>query len=91
MKNKERDTRRDFLKKASLGFGAGVVGTCGVDGYARDDSHRNEEMQVSGRRLKNARIILETSCRAKEGESVLILADEKLLPYAPALVTASLN
>ena len=90
MVKKKGDTRRKFLKKASLGFGVGLAGI--YDVYENIFVYGNhEEKHISGRLLKNARIILETSCRAKKGESVLILADEKLLPYTPALVTAALE
>jgi leucyl aminopeptidase (aminopeptidase T) len=40
---------------------------------------------------QNARIVLEASCRAKPGETVLMVADEKLLPYAPALASAAVE
>jgi hypothetical protein len=39
--------------------------------------------------LRNATTVLEASCRAKPGETVLIVADDKLLPYAPALASAA--
>jgi leucyl aminopeptidase (aminopeptidase T) len=41
--------------------------------------------------LQNARIVLDASCRAKPGETVLIVADEKLLPYAPALASVAVE
>jgi leucyl aminopeptidase (aminopeptidase T) len=41
--------------------------------------------------LQNAKIVLEASCRAKPGETVLMVADEKLLPYAPALASAAVE
>jgi len=41
--------------------------------------------------LQNARIVLDASCRAKPDETVLIVADEKLLPYAPALASAAVE
>lgn len=41
--------------------------------------------------LKNAKIVLEASCRAKPGETVLMVADAKLLPYAPALASAAVD
>jgi leucyl aminopeptidase (aminopeptidase T) len=41
--------------------------------------------------LENARIVLEASCRAKPGETVLLVADERLLPYAPAFATAAVG
>lgn len=91
MQKKEGDTRRDFLKKAGLGVGAGFTGTCSIYGTVHGYSRKDKRTDVPGRLLKNARIILGTSCMAKAGESVLILADEKLLPYAPALVKASLE
>ncbi|MDD2380614.1 MAG: twin-arginine translocation signal domain-containing protein [Mariniphaga sp.] len=91
MQKIEGDTRRNFLKKAALGVGAGFISTGGIcgkeTGYLADD----KKIAFTDRLLKNARIILETSCRAKKGESLLILADEKLLPYSPALVTVALE
>jgi leucyl aminopeptidase (aminopeptidase T) len=41
--------------------------------------------------LQNAKIVLDASCRAKPGETVLMVADEKLLPYAPALASAAVE
>ena len=41
--------------------------------------------------LRNARIVLEASCRAQPGETVLMVADEALLPYAPALASAAVD
>ena len=41
--------------------------------------------------LQNAKIVLEAACRAKPGETVLMVADEKLLPYAPALASAAVE
>lgn len=40
-------------------------------------------------RLRNARIVLEASCRGKAGESVLLVTQEKLGVYAKALVQAA--
>lgn len=90
------DSRRKFIKKSALGFAAGVAGTCGLYGNITGcKSIRKEqqiaENQISEKLLKNARIILEISCMAKKGESVLIIADEKLLPWSPALVRAALE
>jgi leucyl aminopeptidase (aminopeptidase T) len=41
--------------------------------------------------LENAKIVLEASCRARPGETVLLVADEKLRPYAPALASAAVE
>lgn len=41
--------------------------------------------------LRNARIVLEVSCRARPGESVLILVDDPLAQCADALVAAALE
>lgn len=41
--------------------------------------------------LENAKIVLEASCRARPGETVLLVADEKLSPYAPALAAAAVE
>jgi len=46
---------------------------------------------LSPRLLRNAGTVLETSCRAAPGETLLLLADEILLPYAPALAAAALD
>jgi leucyl aminopeptidase (aminopeptidase T) len=40
---------------------------------------------------ENAKIVLEAACRAKAGETVLMVADEKLLPYASALASAAVE
>ena len=39
--------------------------------------------------LRNARIVLQASCRAQPGESLVILMDEALRPCAPALAEAA--
>jgi len=44
---------------------------------------------IAPRLLENARIILEVSCRARPDETVLVVADRKLMRYAPALVAAA--
>ena len=49
------------------------------------------DQPLSDRLLKNARTVLEVSCRARSGESLLLLADHVLLPYAPALARAALD
>lgn len=41
--------------------------------------------------LQNAGIVLAASCRAEPGETVLIVADDKLSVYAPALASAALE
>jgi len=41
--------------------------------------------------LENARIILQASCRAQPGETVLVVADAALLPYGPALAAAAVD
>ena len=46
---------------------------------------------MDSRLLQNAKIVLEASCRAKPGETVLMVADDKLLPYAPALASAAVE
>lgn len=46
---------------------------------------------LSDRLLQNARTVLENSCCAAPGETLLLLADEILLPYAPALAAAALD
>ncbi len=44
---------------------------------------------IPERLLKNARITLEVSCRAKPDETVLIVADDRMMPFAPALAAAA--
>ena len=46
---------------------------------------------MNNKLLHNAKIVLEASCRAKPGETVLMVADEKVLPYAPALASAAVE
>jgi hypothetical protein len=41
--------------------------------------------------VDNAEVVLEASCRAKPGETVLLIADEQLLPYAPAFASAAVE
>jgi len=56
-------------------------------------------MDCTGRLLRNARIIVETACGARPGETVLILTEktskapyrEELLPYARAMAQACLD
>ena len=90
MDRKKKDTRRNFLKKASMGVGGGLIGNKSIHENIINQGHLIEQ-DISKRLLTNARIILETSCRAKRGESLLILADEKLLTYSTALVEAALE
>jgi len=46
---------------------------------------------ISDKLLRNAKIMLEVSCRATQGETLLLLADEMLLPYAPGIAAAALE
>lgn len=46
---------------------------------------------ISDRLLRNAKIMLKVSCRATQGETLLLLADETLLPYGPGIATAALE
>jgi len=91
MEREKGNTRRKFLKKAASGIGAGFAGAYGIYGNIPVCTDNHQGKSLPERLLRNARIILETSCRAKEGESLLILADEKLLPISPALVSAALE
>lgn len=52
---------------------------------------RSSHAPPSRKLLRNARIVLETACRARAGESLLLLADDVLLPYAPAISEAALE
>lgn len=91
MEREKGNARRKFLKRATLAIGAGFAGSYELSGNIFENTGNYQENNLPGRLLKNAGIILGISCRAKEGESVLILADEKLLPFAPALVSEALR
>ena len=54
-------------------------------------SEKTTDKSASERLLRNARTVLEVSCRAKAGETLLLLADDVLLPYAPAIAEAALD
>lgn len=43
------------------------------------------------RLLENARMVLEVSCRAQPGETLLVVADHVLRPLAPALAAAAVD
>jgi len=86
--------RRDFLIGSSLVAGAGLVGT-GCRGQKTGSAENLKTPptadNIATKLLQNAKIVLEESCRAKQGETLLILADEILLPYAPALSSAAMD
>jgi leucyl aminopeptidase (aminopeptidase T) len=86
--------RRHFLISSSLVTGLGLIGTgCG----RRKTVSAENTMAVPvtdnlpAKLMQNAKIVLEESCRAKQGETLLILADETLLPYASALSAAAMD
>jgi hypothetical protein len=47
--------------------------------------------KISKKLIRNAKTVLEASCRAKRGETLLLLADRVLLPLAPAIAQAALE
>ncbi len=87
-------SRRNFLKNSSLGLGMGLMGF-GCGGGQNEMMKNSESFYSEGpipdKLLKNAKIVLEVSCRAKTGETLLILADSVLLPYAPVLSSAAVE
>ncbi|MGE5603871.1 MAG: hypothetical protein ACM30E_12530 [Nitrososphaerales archaeon] len=46
---------------------------------------------MDDRLLDNARLVLEVSCRAQPGETLLVVADHVLRPFAPALAAAAVD
>ncbi len=94
MKNEKDLSRRNFFQKFSIGFGMGMVGL--HKNIQRKDISMPlisglSEKNITARLLENARLVLEVSCRAKSGETLLIIADETLLPYSPALASAAVE
>ena len=90
MKYFQNFTRRNFLQTSSAGLGLLLTGC--IHGPKRTDNKPNDEFKthpIPDRLLKNAKIVLEVSCRAKAGETLLIVADSVLLPLAPALSAAA--
>jgi leucyl aminopeptidase (aminopeptidase T) len=86
--------RRHFLISSSLVTGMEFLGTgCGGQKTSRAENSKTDVATgpFSAKLKQNAKIVLEESCRAKEGETLLILADEILLPYVPALSAAALD
>lgn len=86
--------RRHFLISSTLVTGMGVFGSgCGGQktSQAKNSKTNSSAENIPAKLLQNAKIVLEESCRAKEGETLLILADEILLPYVPALSAAALD
>lgn len=94
MPNQKYLSRRSFIVSSSLGFGAGLIGySC--SGQKNKTPETAESLSASAplpeKLLTNARIVLEASCRAKATETLLILADDLILPVAPALSAAALD
>ena len=86
--------RRDFFVNSLLAAGVGLTGL----GFKNQGSSSTEKSgnnnsgnEVSQKLLENARIILETSCRAKSGETLLILEDDVIHPYMKAFSTAAIG
>ncbi len=52
---------------------------------------RSPHTAPSKKLVRNARTVLEASCRARPGETLLLLADDVLLPYAPPISEAALD
>ena len=80
------------MKNSFLGLGIGFTGiSCGgkKSGTTLNSSNIFSRDPIPDRLLKNAKIVLEVSCRAKAGETLLILGDDVLLPLAPALTNAA--
>ncbi|MFC1558721.1 hypothetical protein ACFL40_05140 [candidate division KSB1 bacterium] len=98
MKSTKIISRRGFLKSASAGIGVGTAGLFSCSGKG-DVSPGNmtyfsfEEIKANTpeKLLRNAKIVLEASCRARQGETLLIIADDKILSIAPALGLAALE
>ena len=83
-------SRRNFFKKfAAAGSSGLILGTSIEMQTARADASTEERLSL--KLIENARIVLESSCRAKAGESLLIVADDKLLPYGPAFAQAAVE
>jgi hypothetical protein len=86
--------RRHFLISSSLVSGMGLFGFgCGGQKTVpADNPNTNSASEhIPAKLLQNARIVLEESCRARQGETLLMLADEILLPYVPALSAAAMD
>lgn len=88
-------SRRRFIKGASAGFVLGMGGLYNKNTQKGEkpiiSMKKISKISISKKLIRNARIVLEVSCRAKAGESLLIIGDEVLLPYAPALASAAIE
>jgi len=95
MKNKLSFSRRNFVKSSSLFLGMGLLNyNCGGQKSKTTEEVTESEFPViplTERMLQNAKITLEVSCQAKAGETLLILADNVILPCVPALRSAALE
>jgi leucyl aminopeptidase (aminopeptidase T) len=89
----KRMTRRDFFAISSLIAATGLlggrseaqnIGSKGLNSGIPQDPD-------SPKLLENASIVLEVSCRAKSGETLLILQDDVIKPYSKALSRAAVN
>jgi leucyl aminopeptidase (aminopeptidase T) len=89
----KRMNRRYFLAISSLMAGTGLQGGRSEAqniGSKRLNSDFSQEIN-SSKLLENASIVLEVSCRAKAGETLLILQDDVIKPYSKALSRAAIN
>ena len=82
-------SRRNFFKKFAAGSSGLVLGASIELPTVQADSFT--EKRLSPKLIENAKIVLEASCRAKAGESVLVVADDKLLPYGSAFAQAAVE
>lgn len=97
MKSTKNISRRKFIKSASAGI---VIGAAGLSNCSKgkditkgieDVSVEAVKSQTPEKLLRNAKIVLEASCHAKSGQTLLIIADDKILSIAPALALAGLE
>ncbi|MBN1292329.1 MAG: hypothetical protein JXB48_10865 [Candidatus Latescibacteria bacterium] len=91
--SEKKMSRRGFMN-TSLGLSAGFAGISGCSQSEETTVEKDNQQVGEGypeKLLRNAKIVLEASCRAKQGETLLIIADDILLPYAPAIAEAALS
>ncbi len=88
-------SRQRFLHYTSAGIGFGMLNwsTRGdiFQNSTADMSLESVKKNTPEKLLRNAKIVLEASCGAQKGETLLVIADEKILPIAPALALAGLE
>ena len=91
---REKKSRRGFFVDTAVGLGVGFIGINGCSHSedvidVKENQHAGKE--YSEKLLRNAKIVLEASCKARQSETLLIMADDILLPYAPAIAEAALS